>query len=183
VPEILNQFSAFTVFLGISATGFLILLASFFFGEIFDHFGDGGLDHDLGHGGPSFFSMRVMSVFITGFGGFGAIGIHFGFSVLAASGLGFLSGLGCATAIYSFAKFLYGQQATTESKTSDLVGQSARTIVAIPAGGMGQIRCQVGEELIDKLAKSRDGAAISENTIVFVEQVLGEVVIVRPQQS
>jgi hypothetical protein len=89
--------------------------------------------------------------------------------------------LGCATAIYSFAKFLYGQQATTENKSSDLVGQPARTIVSIPAGGVGQVRCQVGEELIDKMARSRDGGAIGENTIVLIEQVLGEIVIVRPQ--
>lgn len=182
MPGLLTQISAFSVFLAISALGFLILLASFFFGEIFEHFGDGAWDHDLGHGGPSFFSMRVMSVFVTGFGGFGAIGIHFGLPVLAASGLGFLSGLGCASAIYSFARFLYSQQATTESKSSDLVGQPARTIVAIPAGGVGQIRCRIGEELIDKLAKSGDGSAVAENAIVVVEQVLGEVAIVRPQQ-
>lgn len=181
MPEILSQFSAFSVFLAISAIGFLTLLASFFFGEIFEHFGDGGWDHDLGHGGPSFFSMRVLSVFVTGFGGFGAIGIHYGLSVLPASGVGFLSGLLCATAIYSFARFLYGQQATTESKASDLLGQPARIIVAIPANGMGQIRCQVGEELIDKMARSQDGGALSENTVVVVEQLLGEVVIVRPQ--
>lgn len=181
MSELLNQFSAFTVFLSISAIGFLVLLASFFFGEIFDHFGDGGWDHDLGHGGPSFFSMRVLSVFVTGFGGFGAIATHFGLSVLPASGIGFLSGLGCASAIYSFAKFLYGQQATTETTTSDLVGQQARTIVSIPAGGIGQVRCRIGEELIDKTARTRDGAAITENTIVVIEQVLGEIVIVRPQ--
>jgi hypothetical protein len=95
--------------------------------------------------------------------------------------VGFLSGLGCAGAIYSFARFLFSQQATTESKTSDLLGKAARTIVAIPAGGVGQVRCQIGEELIDKMAKSKDGIAIAENTIVLVEQVLGEVVIVRPQ--
>lgn len=181
MPEILNQVSAFTVFLSIAALGFLVLLTSFFFGEIFEHFGDGGWDHDLGHGGPSFFSMRVLSVFVTGFGGFGAIATHFGLSVLPASGVGFLSGLVCASAIFSFAKFLYGQQATTENTASDLVGQAARTIVSIPAGGIGQVRCRVGEELIDKMARSRDGSAVSENTIVIIEQVLGEIVIVRPQ--
>jgi hypothetical protein len=54
-------------------------------------------------------------------------------------------------------------------------------VVAIPAGGVGQVRCQVGEELIDTMAKSHDGAAIAENAIVRIEQVLGEIVIVRPQ--
>jgi hypothetical protein len=36
----------------------------------------------------------------------------------------------------------------------------------------------VGEELIDKVARARDGAAIPEHTTVRVEEVLGEVVIV-----
>jgi membrane protein implicated in regulation of membrane protease activity len=181
VTELLTQFSAFTVFLSIAAIGFLILLTSFFFGEIFEHFEGGGWDHDLGHGGPSFFSMRVLSVFITGFGGFGAIGIHYGLSVLMSSGVGFVSGLVAASIIYSFAKFLYSQQASTDVRTSDLVGRTARIVVGIPAGGIGQVRCQIGEELIDKTARSMDGAAIGENTIVHVEQVLGEIVIVRPQ--
>jgi membrane protein implicated in regulation of membrane protease activity len=181
LTELFAQFSAFTVFLGIAAIGFLILLASFLFGEIFEHFGDGGWDHDLGHGGPSFFSMRVLSVFITAFGGFGAIGIHYGLSALPASGVGFLSGVICATLIYSFARFLYSQQATTEVRSTDLAGRTGRAVVAIPAGGVGQVRCQVGEELIDTMAKSHDGAAIAENAIVRIEQVLGEIVIVRPQ--
>jgi len=181
LTELFGQLSAFTVFLSIAAIGFLILLTSFFFGEIFEHFGDGGWDHDLGHGGPSFFSMRILSVFITGFGGFGAIGIHYGLGVLPSSGLGFLSGLICASIIYSFARFLYGQQASTEVRTVDLAGHTGRMVVAIPAGGMGQVRCQIGEELIDKMAKSQDGSAIAENTTVRIEQVLGEIVIVRPQ--
>jgi hypothetical protein len=181
VTEFFGQLSAFTVFLGIGAIGFLILLTSFFFGEIFEHFDGGGWDHDLGHGGPSFFSMRVLSVFITGFGGFGAIGIHFGLSVLVSSGVGFLSGLMAASIIYSFAKFLYSQQASTEVKTSDLVGRTARVVVAIPAGGVGQVRCQIGEELIDKTAQTADGSGIAENAIVHVEQVLGEIAIVRHQ--
>lgn len=181
MTEPFAQISAFTVFLSIAAVGFLILLTSFFFGEMFEHFGDGGWDHDLGHGGPSFFSMRVLSVFITAFGGFGAVGIHYGLSVLPSSGLGFLSGLICASLIYSFARFLFGQQASTEMRSSDLVGQTGRMVVAIPAGGVGQVRCQIGEELIDKTAKSQDGTAIAENATVRVEQVLGEIVIVRPQ--
>ena len=44
---------------------------------------------------------------------------------------------------------------------------------------MGQVRCKVGDELIDKVAQSRDGAAIPENTPVHIEEVLGETVIVR----
>ena len=53
--------------------------------------------------------------------------------------------------------------------------------VAIPAGGIGQIRCQVGEELIDKVARTRQGEPIPENVSVRVEEVLGETVIVTRQ--
>jgi membrane protein implicated in regulation of membrane protease activity len=180
VADLFRQISAFTVFLAITVPGFLVLLVSLVFGEIFEHFGDGA-DHDLGHGAPSFFSLRILSVFVTAFGGFGAIGINYGLSTLASSGLGFLSGLFFAWLIYLFAKFLHGQQATTEVKSGDIVGCSARIIVAIPSGGLGQIRCQVGEEIIDKTARSSDGQAVPENAIVRVEQVLGEIAIVRPQ--
>lgn len=181
VIPLVGPFSAFTVFLGIAALGFLILLTSFVFGEIFEHLGSDALDSDIGHGGPSFFSMRVLSVFVTGFGGFGAIAIHFGLTVLPASGVGFLSGMSCALIIYTFARFLYGQQATTTYQSSDLVGKVGRIVVGIPAGGMGQIRCQIGEELVDKMARSFDGSAIGDNAIVQVVQVLGEIVIVKPQ--
>lgn len=183
MPEFLTQLSAFTVFLGIAALGFLFLLISLIFGEMFEHL---GIDHDvdgsdLDHGGPGFFSARVMSVFVTAFGGFGAVGTHYGLSMLPASGLGFVSGLFFATIIYFFARFLYGQQASTEVRTADLRGVSARVVVGIPLNGVGQVRCVIGEEMIDKIARSRSGEAIPENASVKVEEVLGEIVIVRPQ--
>ena len=118
---------------------------------------------------------------LTSFGGFGAVGTHYGLSPLASSGVGFASGMGFAWLIYAFARFLHNQQASTEVKSSDVVGQTARVIITIPAGGVGQIRCRVGEELIDKIARSKDGQAIAENAVVQVEESLGEVVIVRPR--
>jgi len=181
VTELFNQLSAFTVFLGIAAIGFVFLLISLIFGELFEHFGDGALEHDFGHGGPGFFSVRVMSVFVTAFGGFGAIGTHYGLSTLASSGTGFAAGVLFAWLIYAFARFLYSQQASTEVRTTDVVGKTARVVVAIPEGGVGQVRCQVGEEIVDKVARSREGDAIAENALVRVEENLGEMVIVRRQ--
>jgi membrane protein implicated in regulation of membrane protease activity len=182
LPELLTQLSSFTVFLAIAAVGFLFLLISLLFGEVFGH-GDVSLDHDvdhdLGHGGPSFFSPRIISVFVTAFGGFGAVGVHYGLSVLGASGLGFVSGIFFASIIYLFARFLFSQQATTVVREADMVGQDVRVVVAIPARGVGQVRCRVGDELIDKIARSGDGQPIDENEVVRVEQTLGEVVVVR----
>jgi len=169
--------NAFTVFLAIGAVGFLFLVVSFVFGEVFDHLGF-GFDH-LDHGGPGFFSGRVVAVFVTAFGGFGAVATHYGLSPLPACGVGFGSGMLFGGAIYLFARFLFNQQATSEVRSSDLVGQTARVVVTIPAGGIGQVRCRLGEELVDKIARTRDGESVPENTPVLVEEVLGETVIVR----
>jgi len=180
VSGLFEQISAFGVFLAIAAVGFIVLLVSLIFGGIFEHF-EGGFDHDLDHGGTTFLSVRILSVFVTAFGGFGAVGIHYGLSVLGSSGVGFGSGVFFATLIYLFASFLYGQQASTRVLASDLVGKTARVVVAIPANGVGQVRCQIGEEVFDKVARSRGADPVPENAIVTVEETLGEVVIVRPQ--
>lgn len=185
-----ESLSAFTVFLTLAGFGFLFLLISFVFGEIFEHLDFGHdvdlgaeADHDIGHGGPSFFSPRVLSVFLTAFGGTGAIATYYGFTPLPASAFGFGSGLLFGWLIYSFAHFLFGQQATTEVKQTDLMGKTGRVVVGIPKDGVGQVRCHVGEELVDKIARSASGDAIGENAIVTVEQVLGEMVVVKRADS
>lgn len=177
--EWLPALSQFSVFLAIAAAGFLILLVTLFFGEIFDSDADGGPDDFGGEGGPGFFSSRVVSVFVTAFGGFGAVGTYYGLSMVPASTLGFASGLVFAGAIYIFARFLYSQQASSDVRSADLVGLRARVVVAIPAGSVGQVRCQVGEQMVDKIARSSDGAAIPENVAVTIDSVLGEAVVVR----
>lgn len=182
MAELLESLSAFTVYLSISAVGFLFLLLSFTFGEIFEHF---HIDHDMDHGdadgagGPFFLSPRILAVFITAFGATGAIASYYGLNILASSGVGFVSGVVFAGIIFSFAKFLYGQQATSQIKVMDVVGQTARVIVGIPKDGVGQIRCRIGEELVDKVARTRTGEAVPMNASVLVEEVVGEIVIVK----
>jgi membrane protein implicated in regulation of membrane protease activity len=176
--DLLTSLSAFSVFLAIAGLGLAFLVISLVFGEIFDFF-DASLDHDLGHGGPGFFSSRVISVFITAFGGFGAIASHYGLTPFPASGVGFASGIVFGGLVYAFARFLYGQQASSEVRALELVGQPARVVVTIPAGGVGQVRCRLGEELIDKIARATDGQSIPEHASVRVEEVLGEVVVVK----
>ena len=100
---------------------------------MFDH-GDFGHDAD-GHGaGPSILSSRILSVFVTAFGSFGAIGIHLGYGVGVSTAMGFGGGVLFAGVIYVFASFLYSQQATSHVRTSDLVGNTAQVSVAIPKG-------------------------------------------------
>ncbi len=181
---ILAGFSAFGVFLGIAAVGFLILVVSFAFGELFGHgdlFGghDVGLHGDVHGGGVSFFSSRVLSVFVTAFGGFGAIGIHLGYGTGVSTGIGLAGGLVFGALIYLFASFLYSQQASSDVRVGDLVGSTAQVSVAIPKGGLGQIRCTLGESVLEKIARSQDGAEIPANTLVKIEAVIGETALVR----
>jgi membrane protein implicated in regulation of membrane protease activity len=174
--DFLPQLSAFTVFLALCAVGFLFLLVSLVFGGLFDFF---ETDHDFDVGGPGFFSSRVMAVFVTAFGGFGAVATYYGLGAVPASLVGFGSGLVFGGAIYALARVLYNQQASTEVRAGDLVGAIGRVVIGIPSGGVGQIRVRLGEELMDKIARTRDGIAIAENTSVQVEEVLGETVIVK----
>ena len=179
MSELLSQISAVSVFLGIAAIGFLFLLVSLVFGELFDHFDFGhGLDHDLPHGGPGFFSTRVLSVFITAFGGFGAIGVYSGYGILASSFFGFAGGIVLASVIFFFARFLFAQQASSATSEADLVGRTAEVTVSIPGGGVGQVRCLVGESMMDKIARTRDGSAIPYPSLVKIEEIIGDSAIV-----
>jgi hypothetical protein len=172
---LLSDLSAFTVFLAICAAGFVFLMTALVFGGLFDFF---EADHDFDSGGPGFFSTRVRAVFVTTFGGAGAVASYYGLGPVPAALVGFGTGLVFGGAIYALARMLYQQQASTEVRSGDLVGAVGRVVIAIPPGGVGQIRLRLGEELMDKIARTRDGVAIPENTAVKVDEVLGETVIV-----
>jgi len=177
---ILASFSAFGVFLGLAAIGFLILIVSFVMGEVFD-LGDwfGHHDIDTHGGGPSFLSGRILSVFVTAFGGFGAIGIHSGFGIGVSTAMGLASGFVFGGIVYVFVRFLHGQEASSDIHIGDLVGNTADVTVAIPKGGLGQVRCAMGESVVEKIARSVDGEEIPSNTAVKIEAIVGETVLVR----
>jgi hypothetical protein len=173
--------SAFSIFLAIAAVGFLFLIISFVFGELFGHADVGAHGGDV-HGdvhGISFLNPRVLSVFVTAFGGFGAIGVHLGYGIEISSGIGMVGGLIFGGIIYLFARFLYGQQASSGVGVGELVGRTAQISVAIPAGGLGQVRCALGENVVEKLARTVDGGAIPAHTSVTIESIVGETVLVR----
>ena len=169
---------AFAVFVAIGALGFLFLLISLLVGELFDHGAD--LVHSgFEHGGPSFFSTRVLSVLVTAFGGTGAIATQMGAGIVASSVIGGLSGVFFAGIILAFARFLYSQQSSSDVRREDLIGRTAEVTVTIPPGGLGQIRCLVGETLVDRIAKAADGQSIVVHSIVTIESDTGQSVVVR----
>ena len=181
MPEFLSNITPLAVFLVIGAVGFVFLLISLIVGDIFDSLGfdlgmDGGVD---GHALDS----RVISVFVTAFGGFGAIGIQMGLSIVASSLLGLGGGVLFGGLVSLFGRFLYKQQSSSSVTTSQLIGRSAQVIVAIAPGSLGQVSCRIGEERVEKLARARDNQEIKAGATVRVDEVAGDSLIVSPYDS
>jgi membrane protein implicated in regulation of membrane protease activity len=172
--------SAFSTFIAIAVFGFVFVVASAILGDFFDHDIGHDVDHgDGGHGGPSILSGRILSVFVTAFGGFGAIGSYLGYGTGLSTAMAFGGGIVFAAVIFFFAKFLYGQQASSHVHIGDLVGCTATVSVAIPENGLGQIQCTLGDSTVEKIARSKDGHAIPANSLVKVEEIVGDTVLVK----
>jgi membrane protein implicated in regulation of membrane protease activity len=173
------QLSALTVFLLIAGAGFLFLVLAFFLGDLLEAF---DLDIHIGsgdaHEGVGIFDVRMLSILVTAFGCVGAFGIQLGLSTTLSAILGLLSGFGLGAAVYYFGKFLHRQQASSSVSAYDLLGRLAEVTVTIPVGNVGRVTCRLGEERIDKIARSRDGGEIPLGTTVRIEEIADEAVIV-----
>ncbi|HEX5080542.1 MAG TPA: hypothetical protein VFY40_00750 [Blastocatellia bacterium] len=178
--EWLSNLSSLSAFIGVGALGFLFLLFSFLFGEFFDEVDiDDGADPDLG-AAPSVFSLRTLAVFITGLGGLGAIAELRGAGAAVSAIVGLIGGVALAGAVYGFGRYLYMQQSSSHVTAGDLIGRRAEVTVAIPAGGVGQVRLLVSEMMVEKIARARGGDAIPLNGPVRIEEVAGEIAVVSP---
>ena len=182
MSDFLSNLTPLIVFLCIAAIGFVFLLISLVVGDLFDSLGfETGID--TGADGHALLDSRVLSVFITAFGGFGAIGIQMGLSIVASSLLGLGGGIILGGLVSLFGRFLYKQQSSSSVTTTQLIGRPAQVIVAIAPGSIGQVSCRVGEERIEKLARARDNLEIKAGATVRVEEVAGDSLIVSPYDS
>ena len=174
----MTTFSLMTIFLAIGGIGFLFLLISFVVGDIFEAVGfDFGADLDSSHD-FGVFDSRVISVFLTAFGGFGAIGVQLGYGALGGSLFGLLGGVVFGAVVFFFGKLLYSQQSSSSVSNQDLLGRTAQVIVSIQPGSIGQISCRVGDERIERIARTKDGVEIRAGETVFIESITGDSVIV-----
>lgn len=170
------------IYAAIAAFGLVVLLVMLVAGDVF------GGDHDVGHdglgagdhGGPSIFSVRIMSSFLTAFGVGGVLARYYGLSHVAASGVGIAVGVVMSSLVLQFAKLLYSQQASSALHMRSLVGTSAEVSVAIPAGGIGQIAVSAGGERSEHVARSADGRALNRGASVVVTALGADSVIVSP---
>ena len=170
-----------TIFLVIGGLGFLFLLISLIVGDIFDAIGfDLSLDtsHDFG-----VFDSRVIAVFLTAFGGFGAIGISLGWGAVGGSLFGLLGGFIFGAIVFYFGKLLYNQQSSSSVAAEDLIGRTAQVIVNIKPDQLGQISCNIGEERVEKLARTRSGEELKAGQIVRIDSIGSDSVIVSIENS
>lgn len=175
--DFLTSLNLLTIFVVIGAIGFVFLLASLVLGDIFEMFGAqadiGSADVDFG-----FLDSRVIAVFITAFGGFGAIAVQLGFGAFASSMAGLLGGVVFAVVVSLFGRFLVGQQASSSVTDDDLVGRTAQVSVAIMPDAVGQISVRVGDERVEKIARSSGNEEIKAGALVKVTGIAGDSVIV-----
>ncbi len=182
MPDFITTLNLLTLFLIIAGAGFLFLMISLVVGDVFEAVGL-DLDFDGSPDGFGFLDSRVLSVFVTAFGGFGAIGVQLGWGALASSLFGLLGGVMLGGGVSLFGRFLYNQQASSSVSSNQLVGRTAQVIVAIKPDQIGQISCRIGEERVEKLARTRNGEEIKVGSIVRIESIAGDSVIVSADEN
>lgn len=182
--DFFTNLSLLSLFVIIGGLGFAFLLVTLVVGDVFEMLGGGtpdiGVDSGVDFG---FLDSRVLAVFITAFGGFGTIGVQMGFGAISSSFLGLLGGVIVAIVVTLFGRFLVGQQASSTFTDDALIGRTAQVTVTIKPGEMGQISTRVGDERVDKIARSRDGEEIKAGTTVTVAGIAGDSVLVEIERG
>ncbi len=128
-------------------------------------------------------SPTIISTFLTGFGGGGMLansylGLSVGRGVLVAILTGILLSGGTYTILFVMFR---NTQAGAEFSTEELVGRVVEVITPIPQNGIGEIALVVKGMRVNGPARSLCGKAISRNTPVVIEKVVGNVYYVREE--
>jgi membrane protein implicated in regulation of membrane protease activity len=100
----------------------------------------GGIDASDA-GGPGIFSLKLIMIFLIGFGMCGFISEYLGLPVPFIIGLvgGFIIWFVC----YKALSWLYKQQSTSQVSSASFVGKEAKITVPIPKGGTGEIYSKI----------------------------------------
>ena len=128
--------------------GLLFVMAAFGADSDIDMDADVDIDMDIDAdvdgllmGGPSFLSLKLILIFLIGFGLCGFISVqlktqlhHIIIGLIGGGALWFVS--------YQALSWLYRQQSTSHVSAAAFVGKQARVTVPIPAGGTGEVYAQ-----------------------------------------
>lgn len=166
------------VFIAIAAAGFILLLGGSVFGHDHDHDTHVDHEHDDGVGADeptvSIFSIKVLATFIMGFGAGGAIAANYNAGPLAATGVGFGTGVILALLMYVVMRLIYSQQATSLVATESIKGKTGTVTVAIGKDAVGEVTVTNRQYL----ARSSDGTPIERGRQVSVVDTIGSDLVV-----
>ena len=148
------------VFLTIGIIGAVLLLVSVLLDGLFDFFdfGDGPL------------SLTTIAAFTTifGFAAFAAIGA--GASTSMATLIGALAGLTGAAIAWWLSRLIRGAESNAAVTSGELVGAEASVVLAIPAGGLGEVALVRNGERVSLSATSE--TALPRGSRVRIVQTL-----------
>jgi hypothetical protein len=178
------------VYLALLAVGFLYSLVILIGGEL-HALGDIDVPGvDVGgsvlHGDVSVASLSpvTLSGFVTAFGAFGLIGMGL-FDATGPESLVWASVGGVFVGVASHLAFIYvfiKPQGSSEVTNADLIGATGEVITAVPEGRVGEVALVAQGARFTMSARSVDGAPLARGTIVRVEEVLGNVALVKPDR-
>jgi membrane protein implicated in regulation of membrane protease activity len=165
------------IYLIVAGVGAIFMIVSLFFGND----GEVSAETEVG-GGPGFFSLRALAVFLTAFGAIGAVAHNYfppaKGTALISSLLGVMGGVIMSLVYVMAMRMVYSQEASSLVADRDLVGVEGRVTVAIPENGLGEVSCLIGGHVTRRMARARQ--ALPEGTVVRIKEVYGDTVVVEP---
>lgn len=157
------------IFLVIGIVGALLLIVSVLLDGIFEVF-------DFGDGPLSLTTIAAFTA-IFGFAAFGTVGA--GGSTAMAALVGAAAGLVGGGAAWWLSRLIRRAESTTSVSSGDLLGDEASVVLAIPAGGLGEVALiRHGERV--SLAASADTALPRGTRVRIVQTLTATSVLVAP---
>lgn len=126
--------------------------------------------------GLGLFSSHTISAFFLGFGWGGVVALEGGLSVVAATGVGAVCGIGLMAAMFFLLRGLLSLQSSGNLDYSTAVGSEATVYVTIPGDnhdGGGQIQVLIGGRLVTAGARKTGSGAVPPGERVRVVGMAG----------
>ena len=135
---------------------------------------------DHGSVGVSPLSPITIASFVTSFGGLGLIGTQL--LLLPDTVSLFFAAVGAAAIaggmFFFYSKVLVAGQGSSEVRLAEISGKKAEVVIPIPKNGLGQVAFVARSARTTWGARSVDGKPIPRGTVVTIESVTGNTVIV-----
>lgn len=132
-------------------------------------------------GGPGIFSLKLIMIFLIGFGICGYISESLKWSVPSIV-VAIIGGFTIWFICYNALSWLYNQQSTSQISSVSFVGKQAKVTVPIPSGGTGEVYSKIKDTQKSIYLNARSKEPLKEfkkGDIVTIESVEGNTATVK----